>query len=260
MLGWGWPAKIDPLRKASLAPLSLSFARHKIHSGENLAQSPQRESCGTKNLHNRPTGKSVGRKPRTIAPTESLWPENLAQTPHREVCGLKNLHNRPNETVLGRKTCSIARHGSVWAGCPPQDFRDFMAEPQPEAFGRCFGKRWLTVGLGLPTRSVIQDLRREMLPFCDLPSPLEKCSSVFLIFPKPEAMASRLRLSSQSLKPTRPFIVDGSQPRAAGYLRVRLPLRAFLHRGARADLYGGRAPHTYYIMCNPKWRADVPHR
>lgn len=82
----------------------------------------------------------------------------------------------------------------------------------------------------------------------------------FLIFPKPEAMVSRLRLSSRSLKPTRPFIGGEAQPRAAGYLRVRLPLRAFLHRGARADLYGGRAPRIYYIMCNPKWRADVPHR
>jgi len=30
-----------------------------------------------------------------------------------------------------------------------------MAESQPEAFGRCFGKRWPTVGLGLPTRSAI---------------------------------------------------------------------------------------------------------
>ena len=146
---------------------------------ENLAQSPKRESCGTKNLHNRPTGKSVGRKPRTITPTGIVWPENLAQSPQRESCGLKTSHNRPNETVLGRKTCSIARHGSVWAGCPPQDFHDFMAESQPEAFGRCFGKRWPTVGLGLPTRLVIQDLRREMLPFCDLPSPLEKCGSVF---------------------------------------------------------------------------------
>ena len=220
MLGWGWPAKIDPLRKASLAPLPLFFARHEIHLperlaqslhrkvcgtktshnrpngkivgrkprtitppkslwGENLAQSPQRESCGTKNLHNRPTGKSVGRKPRTIAPTGRLWGENLAQSPQRKGCRPKDSHNRPNEMVLGRKTCSIACHGSVLAGCPPQDFRDFMAEPQPEAFGRCFGKRWLTVGLRLPTRSVIQDLRREMLPFCDLPSPLEKCGSVF---------------------------------------------------------------------------------
>lgn len=207
MLGWGWPAKIDPLRKASLAPLSLFFARHEVHLPENLAQSPQRkvcgakdshnrpngkilerkprtitpteslraenlaqsahrEVCGVKNLHNRPTGKSVGRKPRTITPTGIVWPEKLAQSPQRKVCGAKTSHNRPNETVLGRKTCSIARHGSVWAGCPPQDFRDFMAEPQPEAFGRCFGKRWPTVGLGLPTRSVIQDLRREMLPFC----------------------------------------------------------------------------------------------
>ena len=196
MLGWGWPAKIDPLRKASLAPLPLFFARHEIHLPERLAQSPQRESCGTKNSHNRSTGKSaerkprtitppeslsaenlaqslqrevyglktshnhpngnrVGRKPRTIAPPGSLWDENLAQSPQREDCGAKASHNRPNETVLGRKTCSIARHGSVWAGCPPQDFRDFMAESQPEAFGRCFGKRWPTVGLGLPTRSVI---------------------------------------------------------------------------------------------------------
>ena len=251
VLGWGWRAKIDPLRKASLAPLSQFFARREVHLPENLAQSPQRkvcglktshnrpngnrvgrkprtiaptgivwgenlaqsaqrESCRPKTSHNRPNGKSVGRKPRTIAPPESLWGENLAQSAHRELCrpktshnrpngnrvgrktctiappgrlwlenlaqslqwescGLKNSHNRPNETVLGRKTCSIARHGSVWAGCPPQDFRDFMAESQPEAFGRCFGKRWPTVGLGLPTRSVIQDLRREMLPFCDPP-------------------------------------------------------------------------------------------
>ena len=146
---------------------------------ENLAQSPQREDCGAKDSHNRPTGKSVGRKPRTIAPTERLSAENLAQSAQRKVCGPKTSHNRPNETVLGRKTCSIARHGSVWAGCPPQDFRDFMAEPQPEAFGRCFGKLWPTVGLGLPTRSVIQDLRREMFPFCDSPESSEKCSSVF---------------------------------------------------------------------------------
>ena len=261
MLGWGWPAKIDPLRKASLAPLPLFFARHEIHlpqnlaqstqrkvcgpktshnrptgksvgrktrtiaptkrllgerlaqsphqkvcglktshnrstgksagrktrtnaptgivSAENLAQSLQRESCGAKSSHNRPNGKIVGRNPRTIAPTESLWPENLAQSPQRKDCGPKDSHNRPNEMVLGRKTCSIARHESVSTGCPPQAFRDFMAEPQPEAFGRCFGKRWPTVGLGLPTRSVIQDLRREMLPFCDPPSSLEKCGSVF---------------------------------------------------------------------------------
>ena len=122
---------------------------------ENLAQSPQRESCGTKNLHNHPNGKIVGRKPRTIGPTKSLRSENLAQSLQRKVCGLKDSHNRPNETVLGRKTCSIACHESVSAGCPPQDFRDFMAESQPEAFGRCFGKRWPIVGLGLPTRSVI---------------------------------------------------------------------------------------------------------
>ena len=146
---------------------------------ENLAQLRHRKVCGSKDSHNHPTEKSVGRKPRTIGPTEIVRSENLAQSPHREVCGSKASHNRPNETVLGRKTCSIARHGSVWAGCPPQDFRDFMAESQPEAFGRCFGKRWPTVGLGLPTRSVIQDLRREMFPFCDLPSPLEKCGSVF---------------------------------------------------------------------------------
>ena len=122
---------------------------------ENLAQSLQRKVCGAKTSRNRPTGKSAGRKPRTIAPTGIVSAENLAQLPHRKVCGLKTSRNRPNETVLGRKTCSIARHGSVWAGCPPQDFRDFMAESQPEAFGRCFGKRWPTVGLGLPTRSVI---------------------------------------------------------------------------------------------------------
>ena len=118
-------------------------------------------------------------KPRTNTPTGIVWDEKLAQSLQRESCGLKDSHNRPNETVLGRKTCSIACHGSVWAGCPPQDFRDFMAESQPEAFGRCFGKRWLTVGLGLPTRSVIQDLRREMLPFCDPPSSSEKCGSAF---------------------------------------------------------------------------------
>ena len=137
--------------------------------GENLAQSPQRKGCRPKDSHKHPTGKSVGRKTCTIAPPESLWGENLAQSLQRESCGLKTSHNRPNETVLGRKTCSIARHGSVSAGCPPQDFRDFMAQPQPEAFGRCFGKRWPTVGLGLPTRSVIQDLRRETLSFCDPP-------------------------------------------------------------------------------------------
>ena len=123
--------------------------------GKSLSQSPHQKVCGVKDSHNRPNGNRVERKPRTIAPTGRLWGENLAQSPHREVCGLKTSHNRPNETVLGRKTCSIARHRSVSAGCPPQDFRDFMAEPQPEAFGRCFGKRWLTVGLGLPTRSVI---------------------------------------------------------------------------------------------------------
>ena len=137
--------------------------------GEKLAQSPQRESCGAKNSLNRLTGKSVGRKPRTITPTGIVWGENLAQSLQRKVCGPKTSHNRPNETVLGRKTCSIACHESVSAGCPPQDFRDFMAESQPEAFGRCFGKRWPTVGLGLPTRSVIQDLQRETLSFCDPP-------------------------------------------------------------------------------------------
>ena len=220
VLGWGWPAKIDPLRKASLAPLSLFFARHEVHlpqnlaqsphrevcgaktshnrpnekvverkphtitptgivSGENLALSAQRKVCGAKTSHNRPTGKSVGRKPRTIGPPKSLRGENLAQSPQREDYGAKISHNRPTEKSVGQKTCSIARHGSVWAGCPPQDFRDFMAESQPEAFGRCFGKRWPTVGLGLPTRSVIQDLRREMLTFCDPPEPLEKCGSVF---------------------------------------------------------------------------------
>ena len=147
--------------------------------GENLAQSPHRKVCGAKTSHNHPTEKSVGRKPRTIAPTRRFWGERLALSAQRESCGAKTSHYRPNEAVLGRKTCSIARHRSVSAGCPPQDFRDFMAEPQPEAFGRCFGKRWPTVGLGLPTRSVIQDLRREMLPFCDLPSPLEKYGSVF---------------------------------------------------------------------------------
>ena len=246
--------------RSSFTPKTRTNTPTGIVSAENLAQSLQRKVCGPKTSHNRPNGKIVGRKPRAIAPPESLWPENLTQSAQRKVCRPKTSRNRPNETVLGRKTCSIARHGSVWAGCPPQDFRDFMAESQPEAFGRCFGKRWPTVGLGLPTRSVIQDLRREMLPFCDLPSPLEKCGSVFLIFPKPEAMVSHLRLSSQSLRRMSPSVGDEAQPRAAGYLRVRLPLRAFLHRGAAGDLYGGRAPRTYYIMCNPKWRADVPHR
>jgi len=122
---------------------------------ENLAQSLQRESCGLKNSHKHPNEKIVGRKPRTITPTGIVWDEKLAQSAQRKVCGLKTSHYRPNETVLGRKTCSIACQGSVSAGCPPQDFRDFMAEPQPEAFGRCFGKRWPTVGLRLPTRSVI---------------------------------------------------------------------------------------------------------
>lgn len=147
--------------------------------GEKLAQSPHREVCQAKTSHNRPNGNCVGRKTRTIGPTGIVWGENLAQSLQRESCGLKDSRNRPNETVLGRKTRSIACHGSVSAGCPPQAFRDFMAEPQPEAFGRCFGKRWLTVGLGLPTRSVIQNLRREMLSFCDSPSSSEKCCSVF---------------------------------------------------------------------------------
>ena len=137
--------------------------------GEHLAQSLHRKVCGAKTSHNRSNGKSVGRKPRTIGPTESLWGERFAQSPQRKACGAKDSHYWPNEMVLGRKTCSIARHRSVSAGCPPQAFRDFMAEPQPEAFDRCFGKRWLTVGLGLPTRSVIQDLRREILPLCDPP-------------------------------------------------------------------------------------------
>ena len=126
-----------------------------IVSSENLAQSPQRKVCGAKDSHNHSNGNRVGRKTRTIGPPERLSGENLAQSPQREDCGAKASHNRPNETVLGRKTCSIARHGSVWAGCPPQAFHDFMAESQPEAFSRCFGKRWPTVGLGLPTRSVI---------------------------------------------------------------------------------------------------------
>ena len=89
----------------------------------------------------RPPRSPFARKSRTIAPTGIVSAENLAQSAQRRVCGAKSSHNRPNETVLGRKPRSIARHGSVWAGCPPQDFRDFMADSQPEAFGRCFGKR-----------------------------------------------------------------------------------------------------------------------
>ena len=137
------------------APKPRTIAPPKSLRAENLAQTPQRKVCGAKTSHNRLTGKSVERKPRTIGPTRRFWAENLAQSAQREDCGPKTSHYWPNEAVLGRKTCSIARHGSVWAGCPPQDFRDFMAESQPEAFGRCFGKRWPTIGLGLPTRSVI---------------------------------------------------------------------------------------------------------
>ena len=153
--------------RSPFAPKTRTIAPPESLSAEKLAQSPQRDGFGAKTSHNHSNGNRVGRKPRTIAPTRWFWGENLAQSLHRKVCGAKDSHYWPNEMVLERKTCSIACHGSVWAGCPPQDFRDFMAESQPEAFGRCFGKRWPTVGLGLPTRSVIQDLRREMLPFCD---------------------------------------------------------------------------------------------
>ena len=54
---------------------------------ENLAQSPQRESCGTKNLHNHSNGNRVGRKPRTIGPMRRFWGEKLAQSLATEVFG-----------------------------------------------------------------------------------------------------------------------------------------------------------------------------
>ena len=114
VLGWGWPAKIDPLRKASLAPLPLFFARHEVHLPENLAQSPHRKVCGAKTSHNRPNGNRAGRKPRTIGPPKSLRGENLAQSLQRESCGTKTSHNRPNGKVVGRKPRTIGPTRRFW--------------------------------------------------------------------------------------------------------------------------------------------------
>ena len=114
VLGWGWPAKIDPLRKASLAPLSLFFARHEVHLPQKLAQSPQRKVCGAKTSHNHPTEKSAGRKTRTITPPGSLWSENLAQTPHRKVCGAKASHYRSNGKSVERKPRTIGPTRRFW--------------------------------------------------------------------------------------------------------------------------------------------------
>ena len=56
-------------------------------SGENLAQSAQRESCRAKTSHNQPNGNCVERKPRTIGPTRWFWGERLAQSLATEVFG-----------------------------------------------------------------------------------------------------------------------------------------------------------------------------
>ena len=65
--------------------------------------------------HNRPTGKSVARKTRTITPPGSLWLEKLAQSPQRDGFGAKDSHNQPNEMVLARKTRTIAPTGLFWS-------------------------------------------------------------------------------------------------------------------------------------------------
>ena len=69
---------------------------------ENLAQSPQRESCGPKTSHNRPNETVLGRKPRTIGPTGIVSTENLAQSAQRDGFGAKNLLNRWPRKCLGR--------------------------------------------------------------------------------------------------------------------------------------------------------------
>ena len=81
---------------------------------EKLAQSLQRESCGTKNLHNRPNRKIVGRKPRTIAPPESLRAEILAQSAQRRVCRPKTSHNHPNGKSVERKPRTISPTRRFW--------------------------------------------------------------------------------------------------------------------------------------------------
>ena len=80
-----------------------------------LCFSPATKSIYLKNLHNRLTGKSVGRKTRTITPTGIVWPENLAQSLQRESCGTKNLHNRPNGKSVARKSRTITPTGSLRA-------------------------------------------------------------------------------------------------------------------------------------------------
>ena len=53
-------------------------------------------------------------KPRTIAPTGSLWDEKLAQSAQRKVCGPKTSHNHPNGNRVGRKPRTIAPAESLW--------------------------------------------------------------------------------------------------------------------------------------------------
>ena len=81
---------------------------------EILAQSPHRKVCGPKDSHNRPSGKSVGRKTRTNTPPGSLWLENLAQSPHQKVCGPKASHNHPTRKSVGRKPRTIGPTRRFW--------------------------------------------------------------------------------------------------------------------------------------------------
>ena len=94
--------------------LSTSCAVYCRLCTEIIDLSPESDGCGSKVSHNRSNGKSVARKTRAIAPTESLWAERLAQSLHRKVCGLKDSHNRSNEMVLARKTRAIAPPESLW--------------------------------------------------------------------------------------------------------------------------------------------------
>lgn len=62
----------------------------------------------------RPPRSPFARKPRTIAPAESLSGERLAQSPHRKVCRPKTSHNRPNGNRVGRKPRTIAPTRRLW--------------------------------------------------------------------------------------------------------------------------------------------------
>ena len=91
------------------------FARHEVRLPQNLTQSLQRKVCGAKTSHNYSNGKSVGRKPRAIGPTESLWPENLAQSAQRELCRPKTSRNRPTGKSVARKPRTIGPTRWFWS-------------------------------------------------------------------------------------------------------------------------------------------------